>query len=366
MTSFNFRANNLNFIRLFAAFQVMIGHLPARFDIPPFNYFSCFNGVPIFFTISGYLIFWSFNNNPNIKSFFKNRFLRIYPALICCLIITIIALFIFKIIDWSVLTNSSFYLWIIAQLTFFQEFTPVILRGFGGGSSPNPLLWTISVEMLLYISIPILYYTVKSLNKINKSIVIIILGIISYIQNQTGFLSNLLSSFSGNGYYQIFLHPFNQFFSFFFFFSIGFIAYLYKEKIMPFLENKVLYIFILYLITSGTLYLGGMEPGSYSPNIVELLNHLILVSLIFSVAYTRPGLTERYMGNTDISYGLYIFHMVIMNIFVELGLINNVYIVLYIICSFFFFFLSWKYIERPALKLKHNSLFKILHHNSSF
>ena len=43
---FNFRANNLNFIRLFAAIQVMIGHLHVCFDVPSLSYLTCFNGVP--------------------------------------------------------------------------------------------------------------------------------------------------------------------------------------------------------------------------------------------------------------------------------------------------------------------------------
>ena len=358
---FNFRANNLNFIRLFAAIQVMIGHLHVCFDVPSLSYLTCFNGVPIFFTISGFLIFWSFDNNPNVKSFFRNRFLRIYPALVFCLILTIIALFIFRIITWSILTNSSFYLWIVTQLTFFQEFAPVILRGYGGGGAPNPPLWTISVEMLLYFSIPILHYLIRNISKIKKIVIIVILGLISYIQNQTDFISDSLSSLFANGYYLVLINPFNQLCSFYFFFSIGFIVYLYKEKIIPFLENKALYVFILYLITSGILYYNGMTPGAYDPNVLELLNHFILVLLIFSVAYTKPKLTEKYMGNTDISYGLYIFHMVIMNAFIELGFRDDVYIFPYLICSLFVAWLSWKYVEKQALKLKHNSLFKILH-----
>lgn len=363
--NFNFRQNNLNFIRLFAAFQVLIGHLHVCFNMPDcIKYISLFNGVPIFFTISGFLIFWSFDNKPNIKTFFINRFLRIFPALIFSLIFTIILLFSFNIISIETLKNSSFYLWIIAQLTFMQEFTPYIMKGFGGeGNVPNPVLWTISVEMLLYFSIPLLYFVIERFSKKVKTLIILFLGIISYIQNQTGFIGDLLFSLSDNAYYSILIWPFTQLFSFYFFFCVGIIIYLYKEKIIPFLKNKVFIILFLYLVISIILYILDMEPGSYSPNIWELISHFILVLLIFSVAYTRPYMTDKYMGKTDISYGLYIYHILILHSFIELGFTSIWYILPYIFICLFIARISWKFIESPALKLKKNSLFKTLLNN---
>lgn len=87
---YNFRTNNLNLIRLFAAFQVLIGHLHYCFEMPSaIKYISLFNGVPIFFTLSGFLIYWSFDHHPDVRTYGKNRILRIYPALIVSLVCTI-------------------------------------------------------------------------------------------------------------------------------------------------------------------------------------------------------------------------------------------------------------------------------------
>lgn len=361
---FNFRQNNLNFIRLFAAFQVLIGHLHICFNMPSYiKYISLFNGVPIFFTISGFLIYWSFDNKPNIKTFFINRILRIYPALICSLVVTIFLLYIFSVISGETFKDSSLYLWVITQLSFMQEFTPSILKGFGNENAPNPVLWTISVEMILYISVPLLYFSIKKYSKRVKAIIILLLAMISYIQNQTGFVENWLSSLSQNDYYLILLHPFMQFISFYFFFCFGIIVYLYKEKIICFLKGKLLVIFSIYILFSIFLYMYNMHPGSYSPNLLELLCHCILVSLIFCVAYTKPYLTDKYMGKTDISYGLYIYHVLIINVFIELGLTKHAYIILLIPICILTAWLSWKVIEAPALKLKKNSLFKSLLNN---
>ncbi|MES2796182.1 MAG: acyltransferase family protein, partial [Bacteroidota bacterium] len=115
------RQNNFDLIRLFAALQVLVYHLLNHFkvlDIIPFlpEVLNQFPGVPIFFFISGFLITSSYNNpNSTLKTYFKNRFLRIYPALWVCLLFTIILLFLFNEIEWG---NFSFYAWIIAQMTF--------------------------------------------------------------------------------------------------------------------------------------------------------------------------------------------------------------------------------------------------------
>ena len=54
--SFNYKVNNLNLIRLFAAFQVIVDHLGHLFIVSDkFKYIHMFNGVPIFFVISGFL-----------------------------------------------------------------------------------------------------------------------------------------------------------------------------------------------------------------------------------------------------------------------------------------------------------------------
>ena len=77
--------NCLRLIRLFAALQVFIGHSSAHLhiELPLFfkNLFSIIQGVPVFFLLSGFLIWNSLNQDDNAKSFFKKRILRLYPEL---------------------------------------------------------------------------------------------------------------------------------------------------------------------------------------------------------------------------------------------------------------------------------------------
>ena len=77
----NYKTNNLNLIRLIAACQVLLGHLSQEFHCWSFDTLHVFKGVPIFFTLSGFLIYWSYDNNPKIRQYWTNRCLRIYHSI---------------------------------------------------------------------------------------------------------------------------------------------------------------------------------------------------------------------------------------------------------------------------------------------
>lgn len=322
------------------------------------KYIQLLNGVPIFFTLSGFLIYWSFDHYPNIRTYSKNRILRIYPALISALVCTVILLYIFNILTIEKMRSSGFFMWIFTQLTFIQEFTPSILSGFGIISNPNPVLWTIGVELQLYVTIPILYFCIHKLSRQKRTIIIVIIGGISYLQNQTCFISNFLTGLSDNGYWQIFIHPFNQLCSFYFFFCTGILVYLYKEQIIPFLSHKLHLLLPTYIFLGIIAYHFGYMPGTYHPKEMELIAYFILVATVFSAAYTRPELTNKLIGKTDISYGVYIYHMLIVQTFYKLGWCENIYILPLILIVFSVSWFSWHFIESPALKLKKHSLYK--------
>ena len=91
----NTNQNNFDLLRLFAATQVFLQHAKWHMGINPelFYWLSYFPGVPIFFFISGYLLYISYEkncqNNNYYYYFFINRILRIYPALFLSFFISI-------------------------------------------------------------------------------------------------------------------------------------------------------------------------------------------------------------------------------------------------------------------------------------
>ena len=81
----NFRENCFNLIRLLAALQVAYGHIIEHLElsIPSVvtDIFWFFRGVPVFFALSGYLIWNSVGRSKSFSQYIKKRFWRIFPEL---------------------------------------------------------------------------------------------------------------------------------------------------------------------------------------------------------------------------------------------------------------------------------------------
>jgi peptidoglycan/LPS O-acetylase OafA/YrhL len=88
--------NNLTALRWLAALMVLYGHAfvflgqhePLFLGMMPLGPL----GVWIFFSISGYLIMQSWTHDPHLLRFLAKRALRIFPALIVCILLSILLL----------------------------------------------------------------------------------------------------------------------------------------------------------------------------------------------------------------------------------------------------------------------------------
>lgn len=88
--------NNLTALRWLAALMVLYGHAfvflgqhePLFLGMIPLGPL----GVWIFFAISGYLIMQSWTHDPHLLRFLFKRVLRIFPALIVCILLSILVL----------------------------------------------------------------------------------------------------------------------------------------------------------------------------------------------------------------------------------------------------------------------------------
>lgn len=125
------KSNCLSLIKLLAAFQVMIGHLIAHLELPfpkaIGTALSFYNGVPIFFIVSGFLIWLSIGRSVSYGYYIRKRFWRIYPELWCAVVIEIISIIIFYR-GWNPKDLLAFT---FTQGTILQFWTPDSLRGYG-------------------------------------------------------------------------------------------------------------------------------------------------------------------------------------------------------------------------------------------
>ena len=334
------RVNNFDLIRLIAALEVAIGHtlfhLKCNNSIfPEIGIKFPFPGVFVFFVISGFLIASSYDRNPQLFKYIKNRLLRIVPALWTAFFLIFIVLGYFGYLNNETLSLPQFWGWVIGQLTLFQYYTPDILRTFGV-SCPNGSLWTIPIEFIFYLLLPVLIYIFrkrKNLGLILSSILSVIINVLLAKYNDGGLVYKLIGC---------------SVIPWLYCFLMGCLLYYNWDKLKKYIEGKALIYIITYLI-----FVNVFSGPSYSiHSISNIIASIILAIMTISLAYTKPKFGS-FLHGFDISYGLYVYHMVVVNTFVQLGLTGNIiYAVFALAISIFIAMLSWKYIESKALNLK--------------
>jgi peptidoglycan/LPS O-acetylase OafA/YrhL len=156
------RDNNFNFLRMVAASAVLISHAyPISLGIGAAEPLSASLGMTLgtlaivtFFSISGFFISQSFDRRKNLTDFFFARALRIYPGLICLLIVTIFALGpIFTTLEYrSYLTSPSTlsYLPRNLSLKFMQYALPGVFLDNPYPTAINGSLGSLFFEVCCY------------------------------------------------------------------------------------------------------------------------------------------------------------------------------------------------------------------------
>lgn len=296
----DYKKNSLNTFRLLAAIQVLwihaLTHLELQ-NIPVIGAFiAFFSGVPIFFTLSGFLIWHSIGRSHSFSDYAKKRFWRIYPELWVAVALEIIVLLILysQPVDWPKMA-----LFVFGQATIFQFWTPDFLRGYGCGC-PNGALWTIAILIQFYFLSFFVYKWMKGRSMavwggvLLASILIEVFG-----PTIRHFLPGIIGKLYG-----VTLIPY------IWMFMISSFAAEFKDTILPVLK-KYWWIFAIILITNRTVGPVDIKMNTY----YALFDTILLFCALVGFAYQFPNLNIR----TDISYGVYIYHMTVMNAFISLG-----------------------------------------------
>lgn len=337
--------NNFNLLRLFAALQVVfihgVEHLHIKNEIALFikNIVAYFPGVPIFFLISGYLITMSYEKNPDIKEYAKNRILRIYPALYVSFFVGLLILWYFG--QFSGVGIMDVLPWVVAQLTFFQFYNPEFIRDFGVGVI-NGSLWTISVELTFYMILPMLYlFLQKDFYKRVSLLLIISFGFYYYINEIS---SNTLIY---EKLIKVSILPY------LFYFLFGMSLYRFRNYLMKYTEDRVFIYLVLYVLVCF------VTVDSF---IYDIFKQVLFSVFIFSFVFSYKSLSYKLMKHNDFTYGVYIYHMLIVNVLVQLGILGGVQnLILVLLLSLVCGVLSYFLVEKPFLSMKKRSLYKQMH-----
>lgn len=269
-----------------------------------------------FLLISGY----SIANSINLQrvGFYKRRFLRIYPMYIAAIILSLVPfLFYGPTVD---ALNRSFELpdgWtILGNVFLLQGFATLYIDS-------NPIVWTLSLEVLCYILAPIF----------------------SGMSNRMILLYIIMSSIVFGAYQQFSLPYFSEIR-----YGIGFVVLLwawltgflyYKHR-----TNQAIRIFIIII---GCIIL---EINNAYNNKLSIFTYIMSSTCLIASPYIRIhqklGSVLKYMG--DLSYPLYLCNLPALMIGYSLGNVRNP--ALLILCVLISTVLFYHAIDVPVRKRK--------------
>lgn len=344
------RENNFDFIRLFAAFCVMVYHAVHHMDlqflwVTKGSDFWFKDGVETFFIMSGMLVYYSYQRSVEkgrpISHYYINRFLRVAPAIYVYAIVITIILVVINAIDFSEIMSLGFIAWAISHIALIPVYHPDLFSEIGIGVL-NGSLWTIPVEFSFYLVVPLIFILHRKIGfKLMISILLIIwLGsyFIVDLENSQSIIQKLFNV---------------TFIPYLLYFALGIVWGKYWSK-----APQQGYIAIAALIIFITLRFELITLGN--DLIVTLLCAITLSYLVLWFGNKGPLIFNRVTKVFgDLSFGAYIWHMVVVNLFIYFdiqsqlsGLNSNIILLMVFSITFICAFLSWHLVEKQALKFK--------------
>jgi peptidoglycan/LPS O-acetylase OafA/YrhL len=326
--------NNFNILRLLAALSVVFSHTftfykNAHDPVHTLTgMYASTLGLVIFFTISGFLITKSLLNSAHLGQYFIKRFLRILPALY---VSTFITMFIIAplLAPFDLKTYFTDPLcWKYLQVLFvFRAVQP--LPGVG---ILNGALWSIALEIKLYIVLAFLYFITQKIPKIKvKWLILSVFCVLFILKILVVTTLTLADSYTNT-------------LNFSTLFMLGSTVSVFPT-ILSFHKKYV---------SSVAAFLCVFCCFFDCLEIPALM--LALPYLVLQIGLVRSKTGDFLTQTGDFSYGIYVYALPLQHLLVYFINIENIEplaffaLILLILLPFAAF--SWFFIEKPALNLK--------------
>ncbi len=335
--------NSFGVMRLVLALAVLISHsiylTTGQGQMEPLyrwtNYTLGQHGVQLFFFLSGILVAQSLFTSGNIRDYATARGLRIFPALIVCVLLTALA-----IGPWLTTLPSILYLKDQGVAAYIAK---TISLWSGSGQLPgvfhdNPVprvvnssVWTLKYEVLCYMLLAIAGFFIVRLKRWRETaFAAAALWTIVVFYKPTG-----LTLHGGEKSTLDVLRYFMTFF------GAGVLAYALR-RFIP--------IHASLLIPAGAVFWFAIGTRFQEPAAAIGLGYGILWLSSFTF-----GKLRRYTNANDYSYATYLYHMPIAQVVLHFA--TGIHVVPLILITsgvvLILAYLSWELVERPALQLRH-------------
>ena len=325
--------NNLDIVRYYLSFAVLFAHFAELTGST--NYFptSSFTAVGGFFMLSGFLVFYSYLRSRSIAQYLRRRAQRILPPYIAIVLLcAVCGVFITNLSVGNYFSSSQFWQYLGANLTFANFLQPSLPGVFEGQvyESVNGSLWTMKVEVLLYLSIPLAAWLMM---RSSRAWALVAIYALSYIYKVwMGFMY----ADTGELIYRIMQRQVG-----------GQLLFFYSGvAILLYFDYFQRYIRVLFPIALA------VGIASKYVNWFDAIEPLCIAIVIIGFAYNcRWFVWMRKYDN--IAYDIYLFHYPIIQLVVYWGLPErNIYLALAVVVgmTLSLSLLSWYLIERPVMR----------------
>jgi peptidoglycan/LPS O-acetylase OafA/YrhL len=251
--------------------------------------------VKSFFMLSGYLVMGSYVNSPDICSYIKKRFMRIFPAYVFAIILCLfIGLLVTNLNIKDFILNQKTHRYIISNLVFLNFIQPDLPGVFeeNSVSTLNGSLWTIKIELVLYAFLPIIFYMFTKFGSTRVTITIFLLSLIWSV------------------FFEYFYWPHadgvrisQQFPGAIRYFILG-NFYFIEEKKFQLNAKKFLALFVMPKLLKNSPLKIALEP----------------FILLFILWHGNKKIVVHKKKIRDISYGMYLYHFPIIQVFIYYGI----------------------------------------------
>ncbi|GAB2770310.1 peptidoglycan/LPS O-acetylase OafA/YrhL [Hymenobacter luteus] len=294
--------NNFDAVRLGLALTVVLCHLAVLSEVPAFQPFlavlSADFAVKGFFVISGCLVTRSFLSSASGREYAEKRVRRIYPAYLVTLgLAWLIGLVATTLPVGEYLGHPATYRYLGANAIFLNFLQPTLPGVFGQQPVPvlNGSLWTIKVELCLYACVPVLVWLCRRLGPY-PAVGLVYVGALAW-----GWLLPCVPGLSPRAVTELS----RQFPGMLHFFALGALFTLQERRLGPWLGGLTLIVGVAFLLLRHHALREVLEPVCYA-------------SLVLFLATRLPA--QLPVGKWgDVSYGVYLVHFPLIQLFVYWG-----------------------------------------------
>lgn len=346
----NNRQNTFDFMRLVAALAVVVEHSVRHLDTQflwhtPHDNFWFNGGVATFFILSGMMVYKSAQRchaeGRPWFDFYQNRALRIMPAIYAYFVILVVLLLATGFIAPNQLVTVQFAAFAASNLFLIPVWSPPMLDEFGIGVV-NGSLWTIPVEVSFYLIVPLIVLLAARKGARTMALTLLAtagVGVALYVAFGLG------SEVIAWKLYGV------SFLPHLWWFALGILGGLIWSKLPQRGWLAAIAVVVYFVFAKLPL-----EPGA-----AFVANAVAAIPLAYAAiwfGYNGPKVLSRFTARIgDLSFSVYIWHMIVVNLLVSWGardwsvpgtlLIFGVVVACMLVAS-----ASWWLVERPALTRK--------------